>query len=111
MTKKVIVTFQLEGFHHWRDAPSHREYLRARHRHMFHFRMEALVKGEDREIEFHDFLESSRRLAYGALGKADVRGWSCEMIAIDILESCGLPAMSAVEVWEDGECGARVERN
>lgn len=105
----LIVTFQHEGWHAWPEAPEARGYLAARHRHLFHFRCELYFKEyEDRDVEFHDFL--ARCKSY--LGsKDDFGSSSCETIAKAMAsrmsEEYSLPA--AVECWEDGECGARVE--
>lgn len=109
MKKTIIVTFQLEGWHHWAEAPQERYYLRSRHRHLFHFRVEATVSHSERQLEFHDLLDMARPLAQMALTSASAKGWSCETIAEDVLSR--LKEASSVEVWEDGECGARIERD
>ena len=104
----IIVTMRAVGFHRWPDAPAEVAYLALNHRHEFHLRVEAVVSHGDRELEFHMLKRVVRELwdveiEWGAM--------SCEHIAIrlaDQLEERG-KKVSAVEVFEDGECGARVE--
>lgn len=106
-TKRVMVTFQREGWHCWPSAPMHREYLRRQHRHLFHIKVSVEVVGEDREVEFHDLLDFSKA-SYTLLPS-----WSCEMAAAYLAELVkrwlDKDMKVEVEVWEDGECGARVE--
>lgn len=86
--------------------------MRVRHRHLFHFQVEYGVSHGGRQVEF--FLarqdicrilrvdEKMHGLEFGAL--------SCEDIALELYRR--LPderKPSAVEVWEDGENGARLE--
>lgn len=102
----IIVRFTQAGMHRWRDAPQHREYLCAPHRHLFHVEVRLEVASHDREVEFHDLLDY-------ASARFEVLGdWSCEMAAATLR----LAVMSkwpgrkcAVSVFEDGECGALVE--
>ena len=109
-SKSIWVTVHLtqEGFHNWPDAPEHRAYLGQRHRHLFHYEVSVQVTELNRQVEFHDLLESVQRVVvtnYGAM--------SCEMIALDLAQSVvrWYDANARVSVFEDGECGATVEVN
>jgi hypothetical protein len=109
---RIIVTFRTPGFHRWPEAPETHEYLRARHRHEFVFRAEYLVGHGNRDLEFHTMQASLRDFVLGrwpadSLGQ-EFGPMSCEMIARDVMGKMTL-APNAVEVWEDGENGARVE--
>lgn len=115
----VKVRFQVVGFHYWPQAPKEREYLGLNHRHVFHFQVEAGVSHGNREVEFHALQEVAwRQLEEVYYLEKPTNIWqfgigSCEDIANNLL--CHLqgefPGVSAVEVWEDGECGARVEKS
>lgn len=122
MTTIVKVKFGVPGFHAWPEAPTRRDYLRARHRHMFNFLVEVKVGHGDREVEFHDLKEEVRRCfpegwTSGPAG-VEFGSDSCETIAMKIMHLLTVSwkidyghdiHVAAVEVWEDGECGARVE--
>ncbi len=117
MIATVISTFTLNGFHAWDGAPSELTYLSMRHRHEFRFRIECRVGHDDRQVEFHQLQRAARRhidALYphgGNGGELEFGSRSCEMIAREVLECLTKNGwtLSAVEVWEDGECGARVE--
>lgn len=101
----VKTTF--EGWHAWPDAPAHRAYLRATHRHLFHVTVGLRVMHDDREVEFHDLQDCVRV----CLPSPQLGAQSCEMIAKAIWEgvSARFPGRSGfVEVSEDGEVGATV---
>lgn len=108
MTASALVTFAVPGFHRWAEAPDHRDYLRSRHRHLFHVRVELELFHDDREVEFHDL----RDFAIELFGGGELGTASCEMIARELLQEItrrfGQDRRALVEVWEDGECGARV---
>jgi hypothetical protein len=115
MTKTVFCTFRQPGFHNWEGAPVQYAYLAARHRHVFHVRVEVEVKGSDRQVEFihlrnvcsRAFFEIRTDTAYDA---PDYGSRSCEMLAADLREALledGFEA-SSIEVSEDGENGAKV---
>lgn len=107
------VKFQVVGFHHYPEAQGNRRYLSERHRHLFHFQVEARVDGDNREVEFHDLLEEAKRSLCNSFDSKfshfEFGHSSCEMIAKEVLAGITTPGVYAVEVWEDGECGARVE--
>ena len=105
------MTVKLPGFHQWKDAPEEVEFLRHPHRHLFVFKVEFTVRHHDRELEF--FIVRRRvettAIALGEMGVDGVNfgGQSCEMLALGVLRRLNA---DVVEVWEDGENGARVER-
>lgn len=108
MLKTTIeITFQVEGWHHWKDAPPSRSYLANDHRHLFHVQASLEVKTEDREVEFHDFMDFCKMHFVGG----QMGGKSCEMMARELLDQIierhkGRSAW--VSVFEDGEVGATV---
>jgi hypothetical protein len=110
------VTLQVVGFHNWPDAPAHLEYLRARHRHVFHAKV-TFPQPSDRAIEFHQFQRLALRTLWN-MGETsepygvDYGSHSCETIARVLghllLEACPGPDWIEVDVSEDGECGSIV---
>lgn len=116
MKRRIVVTHRRDGTHHWPLAPKDElhAHLMDEHRHLFHFRAEVEVRDPDRETTFEHAQRQLRLtiedtfaahsphapIAFGAI--------SCETIAERILRCCDL--FDAVEVWEDGENGARCER-
>lgn len=114
MKTRVIVTFQLEGFHQYppgQEPPAESAYLAYLHRHLFHWRVEVSVKDSNREVEFHQLRNRALRLA--ELQQSHARTWSCEQKALGLLKDLEEInySVEAVECWEDGECGARVEQS
>lgn len=121
-SKSILVRENVVGFHCWPTPDPAVPYLGQTHRHRFGFIIEASVTHGDREVEFH-MLQRSTRAVVGGLfpmnehGEYEFGARSCEAIAEAVLleleillelETDGLPILS-VEVWEDGECGARVK--
>ncbi len=104
--RRVAVTFTAEGFHCWPKATPWRRYLAARHRHLFHVRVELPVSHDDREIECHDL----RDFCIMAFGSGDFGHQSCEMLAetlaVNVSMRYGAMKNLAVSVMEDGEVGA-----
>jgi hypothetical protein len=104
---EIVVRFTVEGWHRWPDAPPPRAYLAARHRHVFHVEAGLEVYADDREIEFHDFLDFCR----AALPGGEFGGQSCEHLARALLEKITrrYPGRRVlIGIFEDGEVGARV---
>jgi hypothetical protein len=112
-TQVIWVTFDKVGFHRYPQAPDEVAYLRTEHRHVFKFRVSITVHHDDREIEFHMFKNWMLSLydSSSAVSGLKVNHQSCEMLADDLLKSilqrydCSQRTV-AVEVSEDGECGA-----
>ncbi len=114
MRKSVIVTLRVFGQHNWPDAPYKRGYLQFVHPHQFTFVVTRTVTDSNREVEFHDLRDQVsaevRRLGLRIRDNDCIDfGWqSCEMLAEGLLSRIDA---SAVEVWEDEDCGARVQRD
>jgi len=119
MKTTVIITFQLEGIHNWPEAKQvfpDVAFLSDPHRHMFHFKMSKLVTHTDRDVEFIRWKREVIEYLHNMYDRAGISGarqyldfgrMSCEDIATKLLRwfDC-----EYVEVWEDGENGARVEK-
>jgi hypothetical protein len=105
MTTFAIVRFRVPGIHYWPGPPKHRQYLLNAHRHLFHVECGIEVKHNDREIEFQDLLDRAQH-------KFMLGGrMSCEMAAKGLLKHLQkrFPERRMyVDVFEDGECGARI---
>ena len=104
---EIFVRLRVPGFHYWADAPVNRDYLRERHRHLFHLVVSMPVVHADREVEFHDLLDEVRELFPV---NTEHRGKSCEMMAQEIGQALAERHQRAVtvEVSEDGEVGGKV---
>lgn len=105
----TIITHRAPGFHHWPNAPGEVGYLSHPHRHMFMYVAGFVVQHDDRDVEFHTVQAWLRDLIND---NHDFGAMSCEMIAKWVssqLVGAGHRPPSFVEVWEDGEHGARVE--
>lgn len=106
----IWVKWTLPGFHAWPDAPDEVSYLRAQHRHLFHFKVALSVQHDDREVEFH--LLQTKCKGFYADSVLELNNKSCEMIARELLDKLishyGTSRSYAVEVSEDDECGAVV---
>lgn len=117
--KMIWVTFQRTGFHQFNGAHEISvigepgmdvRYLANRHRHLFKFKVSIQVFHDDREIEFHQFLNYLE----GSIdsGAMELDNKSCEMISDDLFnlinsKYTSRPRMVVIEVSEDGECGSR----
>jgi hypothetical protein len=104
----ILVRFQVPGFHNWPGAVNHpgREYLASLHRHLFHVEVRMTVTHDDREVEFHDLLDTAKRLFPGG----EMGASSCEHMARKLGKEIARLFGRAVEVSvsEDGEVGALV---
>jgi hypothetical protein len=111
----IYVTFQRKGIHRYPAASADPRltdvsYLGNEHRHLFKFKVSIAVKHDDREIEFHQFLNWLEFLYDKHLLELDHK--SCEMIADDLY--CHIKVrypkrQVIIEVSEDGECGCVIE--
>lgn len=112
--KMIWVTFQRAGIHHFRRAHEDASlldvsYLGSPHRHLFKMKVAIEVFHDDREIEFHQFLN----FLEGSIdnGTLALDNKSCEMIADDIFDLVSskytkFKRQVTIDVSEDGECGA-----
>jgi len=101
----IWIQFQFEGFHRWKDAPDEVAFLRDRHRHLFHVRVEWPVSHAEREREFFIEQRTTRDFVERLRQEPGSVEWSCETWAARIMEATGA---SRVDVSEDGENGATV---
>lgn len=115
VNRMIYVTFQKKGLHRYPAAsqdPKLRDvsYLGNEHRHLFKFKVSIAVEHDDRELEFHQFLNWLESLYEQGILELDFK--SCEMIADDLYEHIQYvyPKRKVIiEVSEDGECGCVVE--
>jgi hypothetical protein len=116
MNKKMIwVTFQKKGLHRYPSAAEAESladvsYLGSPHRHLFKFKVSIEVFHDDRELEFHQFLNWLESLYEDK--SLDLDHKSCEMISDDLYYriSNRYPGRDCIiEVSEDGECGVTCE--
>lgn len=104
----VLVTHRIPGFHCWPNAPGEVAYLSNTHRHLFLMIAAWKVGHDDRDVEFHT-AQAWMRKVYAP--NTDFGAQSCEMIAKDMftkLTEAGHRAPAWIEIWEDGEAGAKV---
>jgi len=108
----VITKNYIEGFHSYPDAPLNVEFLKYRHRHVFHIECRFWVSHNNRQIEIftmQSWIERYFKEKYGS--PAEFKEMSCEMIAeelikvFDVKDNCVY-----VKVQEDGQGGAIVQR-
>lgn len=107
----IVITFQFEGFHFWKNAFKEVEFLKNSHRHIFYFKLEKEVEHDDRDMEIIMFKRSVQNFlkkTYGGKREfLDFKGMSCEMIAKELVKQYDLVSC---EVLEDNENGAKVYR-
>jgi hypothetical protein len=111
-TRHIYVTFKKAGIHQYpaagtEPALAEAEYLQFRHRHLFGFRVQIEVFHDDRELEFHCFLNFVQ--GFYEQGTLKLDNMSCEMISDQLAEKIierypnrGL----VIEINEDEECGS-----
>lgn len=102
----VWITTSFIGWHRWKNAPLiSQQYLKEYHRHVFHVKLGVLVEAS-RQVEFielKDYINEYIKQAWSNQYFDD----SCEVIAHRLF---GMFDAEFVEVSEDGENGARVEK-
>lgn len=111
----IWVTFQKAGFHKYPAAATDPaledvSYLGDRHRHLFKFGVHIEVFHNDRELEFHQFLNYCESLFQNKQLEIDFK--SVEMLADDLYDALAVqyPGRSIkINVSEDGECGCEIE--
>ena len=110
MKKTVIIQFEIEGFHHYPNAPKEVEFLSYNHRHTFKIKCGYQVEDLNREKEIficRDIVKKYLLKSYGY--PCQFKNMSCEMIAQEILEQHDEDDMIFCEVWEEETGGAKVE--
>lgn len=109
-TRLIWVTFQRKGFHKYNEASTSADladvqYLGSRHRHLFKFKVSIEVRHDNRELEFHQFLNYCESLFDQTI---DIDHKSVEMLADDLYAQINVKYPGRyveIEVSEDGECG------
>jgi len=101
MTRYIVVKLQFEGIHQWHGAEGDVEFLKHPHRHIFHVKAIKEVSHNDRDIEFITLKREIQTCI--SQNYDDLRSWSCEDIAEDLINRFDLDSCS---VLEDGENGA-----
>ena len=112
MHRQIWVKFTKRGIHKYpaaKDDPGLDDvsYLGDPHHHFFEFKVGISVVHNDRDIEFHQFLNWLESLYEGGTIHIDYK--SCEMLAEDLIEYIQdkYPGRSVtVDVSEDGYVGA-----
>lgn len=113
--KSIWVTFQKVGFHYYPAARTDLQlsdvaYLGNKHRHLFKFKVTIDVFHQDRELEFHQFLNFCESLF--DTRTIDIDSKSCEMLADDLYFNIAqkYPNRNVqIEVSEDGEVGSTTQ--
>ena len=106
--RRITVSTAGIGFHAWPEARDVREYLSARHRHLFHYRVTVPVNHDDRDIEFHDLLDvvnDSSPLTRREHGRSSCEHLAGE-VAAAVFDAYPSTPWVIVEVTEDDEVGA-----
>lgn len=107
--KIEVITYNIiQGFHHYPNAPKFCEYLKERHRHLFHITCKFLVSHNNREIEINEMqnkIEKYLKAKFGNICEFGKR--SCEDIAQELLNEF---ECSEVTVLEDNYGGAKITR-
>ncbi len=116
ISRRIWVTFQKAGLHRYPQASTDKNlsdvsYLGFTHRHLFKFKVAIEITHNDRDIEFHQFLNWLESL-YDKQAVLSLNSKSCEMIAEDLAVELSkkYPGRTfSIDVSEDGECGAVLE--
>lgn len=110
MKTNIIVNITIDGIHAWPTCNIPEvDYLRNKHRHVFHICCKKAVSHNDRDIEiicFKHQIENYFSDTYPKQGNSYLLGsTSCEALAEALSQHFGL---SYCSVLEDGENGAEV---
>lgn len=104
----IVVRFQFEGFHFWRNAPNEVDFLRRPHRHIFHCEVKLPVAHGDRDLEFLSVKQHCQRFISKTFS-FDLGGRSCEQLCEELLEEItlkyGLRKDITISIFEDAENG------
>tara|TARA_R110000787_G_scaffold70091_1_gene155795 strand:- start:5558 stop:5935 length:378 start_codon:yes stop_codon:yes gene_type:complete len=110
MKKTVIVQFEIEGFHHYPNAPKEVIFLAHNHRHTFKIKCGYEVSDMNREKEIFIQINIVKKHLIDTFGTpCYFNAMSCEMIAHDIMKEFKQDNMIWCEVWEEETGGAKVE--
>ncbi len=103
----IWIKHSFEGFHKYINAPDEVQYLKNKHRHIFHLKVWIEVFHNDREIEFHMFKTFIKK----SIKDDDFDFMSCEMISNQLYEKINetYPGRKLqIEVSEDNENGSLI---
>ena len=104
--RTVILDFDIEGFHHFPNAPSVVSFLEHDHRHLFQIRAGLKVDDLNREKEIFIMQEHLKEYLIESYGSpCQFEAMSCEMIARTLYKHFDLEYCS---VFEDNENGAEI---
>ena len=108
----IVVKFDLEGGHHWPEAPKDFKHLKVHHHHIFHFECYIPVGQDNRELEFLVVRRELMTIMKDAQGSpCDFEDMSCEtiakLLAVIIEKKYGVRATRIV-VMEDAFVGAEL---
>jgi len=110
----IWITFQKKGIHYYPQAKNDPrlqdvKYLGYPHRHLFKFKVWIEVFHNDRDIEFHQFLNFCEGLYEN--GVLELNHKSCEMISDELVEKIKEKYPNRdikISVSEDGEVGSEI---
>lgn len=110
MKNIIIIQLEIEGFHHYPNAPQEVEFLSFNHRHTFKLKAGYKVSDLNREKEIFLCRDEVREYLNESYGyPCQFKNMSCEMIAKEVLEFGMEDGMIWCEVWEEETGGARIE--
>lgn len=110
MKTLVLIQFEIDGFHHYPDAPERVEFLSFNHRHTFVIKCGYRVTDLNREKEIFICRDEVKNYLVESYGyPCQFGAMSCEMIAKEVLEFSLEDGMEWCEVWEENTGGARIE--
>ncbi len=102
----VIINTSFSAIHCWQDCPIKQvDYLKNRHRHIFHLQLKFPVTHDDRDIEFINMKNNINEYIHEQWENKDLGQESCEMIASTFM---GYFNANYVRVMEDNENGAEI---
>lgn len=104
-SRTIKVQWSTDGFHRWPGASPERVYLADRHRHRFVFSVTIPVSHSERDVEFHDLLETARANIEAGGTPVEFGAKSCESIAEELAAKLGTDHgldWVVVSVSEDG---------
>tara|TARA_R110001583_G_scaffold77010_3_gene210125 strand:+ start:11 stop:400 length:390 start_codon:yes stop_codon:yes gene_type:complete len=115
MTKTIILVFDIEGHHSWKNPFSSVDFLKNEHRHLFRIRLGIKVNHNNRDKEIfiqQQYFRKYLKDKYETLDKEykyhNFGNMSCEDIAEELINLDN--DIQWVEVLEDNLGGAKIER-
>lgn len=115
MRTNIVVTFQIEALHQWKNAKDvvpQVGFLSDLHHHLFHIKAEKATAHDDNErpieiIMFKRLMEQYLKDKYFSVEDncCNLGNMSCELLAKELVEKFNL---ASCEVLEDGRWGAVV---